>query len=98
MVNRIVWHSKKIQKAAVSTVSAEAMSLAGSVDIPSWARLYWGWLNNVGLKWKHADETLLQLPPAFAAIPPIEGEQSSVPLHHMKSKNCCIDCHLPIVP
>ena len=77
MVNPIVWHSKKIQKVVVSTLSAEAMSLAGAVDILSWVRLYWGWLNNVDLKWKQADETLLKLPPAFAAIPPIEGDQTT---------------------
>ena len=76
VVNPIVWHSKKIQKVAVSTLSAEAMSLAGAVDILSWVRLYWGWLNNINLNWKQADETLLKLPPAFAAIPPIEGDQT----------------------
>ena len=43
VVNPIVWHSKKIQKVAVSTLSAEAMALAGSVDVLSWIRLYWGW-------------------------------------------------------
>ena len=37
-VNPIVWHSKKIQKVVVSTLSAEAMSLAGAVDILSWVR------------------------------------------------------------
>ena len=31
VVNPIVWHSKKIQKVVVSTLSAEAMSLAGAV-------------------------------------------------------------------
>eukprot|EP00434_Breviolum_minutum_P029213 symbB.v1.2.025839.t2/scaffold2536.1/size76742/5 len=76
VVNPIVWHSKKIQKVAVSTLSAEAMALAGSVDVLSWIRLYWGWLMNTNLPWKLADETLFKLPPAFAAIPPTEGDQS----------------------
>ena len=71
-VNPLVWHSKKIQKVAVSTLSAEAMSLAGAVDMLSWVRLYWGWLRNVNIPWKKADQTLLQLPPAFAAIPPVD--------------------------
>ena len=103
IVNPIVWHSKKIQKVAVSTLSAEAMSLAGAVDILSWVRLYWGWLNKGDLKWKQADETLLQLPPAFAAIPPIEGDQSSATppdevqklLHKLPSSNSSLittDC------
>ena len=72
VVNPIIWHSKKIQKVAVSTLSAEAMALAGAVDILSWVRLFWGWLQNVNIPWKQADETLLKLPEAFAAIPPIE--------------------------
>ena len=76
-INPIIWHSKKIQKVAVSTLSAEAMSLAGAVDMLSWVRLYWGWLLNTNLPWKEGDETLLQLPPAFAAIPPIEGDDTS---------------------
>ena len=33
----------------VSTVSAEAMSFAGAVDMLSWVRLYWGWLMNVNI-------------------------------------------------
>ena len=73
-VNPIIWHSKKIQKVAVSTLSAEAMALAGSVDMLSWTRLYWGWLMNTKIPWKHADEALLRLPEAFAAIPPIDKE------------------------
>ena len=103
VVNPIVWHSKKIQKVAVSTLSAEAMSLAGAVDILSWVRLYWGWLNNIDLKWKQADETLLKLPPAFAAIPPLEGDQSNATppdevqrlLHKLPSSNSSLittDC------
>jgi len=78
-VNPLVWHSKKIQKVAVSTLSAEAMSLAGTVDMLSWVRLYWGWIMNVNLPWKKADQTLLQLPPAFAARPPIDPEAEVPP-------------------
>ena len=78
IVNPMVWHSKKIQKVAVSTLSAEAMSLAGAVDMLSWVRLYWGWIKNIELNWKQADETLLQLPPAFAAIPPKEDSNERV--------------------
>lgn len=44
VVNPIVWHSKKIQRVAVSTLSAEAMALAGAVDSLSWVRLVWAWL------------------------------------------------------
>jgi hypothetical protein len=38
-VNPIAWHSEKIQKVAVSTLSAEAMALSGAVDMLSWIRL-----------------------------------------------------------
>ena len=41
-VNPIVWHSKKIQKVAVSTLSAEAMALAGTTDMLSWVRVVLG--------------------------------------------------------
>ena len=68
-VNPIVWHSKKIQKVAVSTLSAEAMALAGTTDMLSWVRLYWAWLKNIHLDWRNADETLMTLPPAFSALP-----------------------------
>ena len=68
-VNPIVWHSKKIQKVAVSTLSAEAMALAGTTDMLSWVRLYWAWLKDIHLDWRNADETLMSLPPAFSALP-----------------------------
>lgn len=40
IINPIVWSSKTIQKVAVSTLSAEAMALAGAMDILAWRRLY----------------------------------------------------------
>ena len=85
VVNPIMWHSKKIQKVAVSTLSAEAMALAGAVDILSWVRLYWGWLMDTQLPWKHADKTLLQLPPAFAAIPLLQVMIQVITHHQIKS-------------
>ena len=78
-VSPIVWHSKKIQKVAVSTLSAEAMSLAGAVDVLSWIRLYWGWIRDVTMPWKQADQTLLKLPPAFAALTPEESDDAFTP-------------------
>ena len=38
----------------------------------SWIRLFWAWLRDGKCQWQLADETLLKLPPAFAAIPPEE--------------------------
>lgn len=77
-VNPILWHSKKIQKVAVSTLSAEAMALAGATDMLTWVRLYWAWLMDSSTPWRKADEILMKLPNAFAAIPP-ECEESSSP-------------------
>ena len=76
-ISPLVWHSKKIQRVAVSTLSAEAMALAGSVDILSWVRLYWAWINEITIQWKDTDKTLLRLPPAFSALPPQEDESDS---------------------
>ena len=67
-VNPIIWSSKKIQKVAVSTLSAEAMALAGTVDLLAWCRLYWGWLLDRSCQWRLGDKTLLKLPPAFSAL------------------------------
>ena len=79
VVNPMLWHSKKIQKVAASTLSAEAMALAGAVDMLSSVRLYWGWIINTKLPWKLADQTLLTLPPAFAAIPPMDDNTPVTP-------------------
>ena len=68
IVNPILWSSKKIQKVAVSTLSAEAMALASAVDILAWARLFWSWMLNINSAWKLGDQTLLKLPPAFHAL------------------------------
>lgn len=73
-INPLVWHSKKIQKVAVSTLSAESMALAGAVDMLSWVRLYWAWINDNGCNWRQADQLLLKLPQAFTALP-LDEEQ-----------------------
>ena len=67
-VNPILWASRKIQTVAVSTLSAEAMSLAGSVDALAWVRLFWAWMMYHRCEWKLGEETLSKLPPAFSAL------------------------------
>lgn len=79
-ISPMIWHSKKIQKVAVSTLSAEAMALAGAVDSLSWIRLYWAWLTDIRCEWQKADRTLLKLPAAYTALPqvdPVEEEESN---------------------
>ena len=51
--------------------------MAGAVDVLTWIRLFWAWLRDGKCQWQLADETLLKLPPAFAAIPP--GEDTPTP-------------------
>ena len=68
VVNPILWSSRKIQKVAVSTLSAEAMALASAVDVLAWARLFWAWLVDPKCRWQLGDQTLKQLPPAFTAL------------------------------
>ena len=76
-VNPIAWQSKKIQKVAVSTLSAEAMALAGAVDMLSWVQLFWAWICDHRCDWRNADTTLLRLPPAFSALNPDEDEHGA---------------------
>lgn len=80
-ISPIVWHSRKIQRVAVSTLSAEAMALAGAVDTLSWVRLYWAWLCNHKCNWRDPDVTLPQLPEAFTALPPVTEE---LPMPHTR--------------
>ena len=83
-ISPIVWHSRKIQRVAVSTLSAEAMALAGAVDTLSWVRLYWAWLCNHKCNWRDPDVTLPRLPEAFTALPPVTEE---LPLPHTRDIN-----------
>lgn len=64
LVNPIASHSKKIQKVAVGTLSAEGMALVGAEDMLSWIKLYWAWICDQRCNWRKAYETLLPLPAA----------------------------------
>ena len=68
-INPIAWQSKKIQRVAVSTLSAETMALAGTTDLLTWIRLYWAWINDKSTNWRDVDSALLKLPHAFSALP-----------------------------
>ena len=84
-ISPLLWRSKKIQKVAVSTLSAEAMALAGAVDVLSWVRLVWAWLIDTKCNWRQADKLLPTLPPAFSAIPPEPEEEDTSFPHHAQS-------------
>ena len=72
-INPILWHSKKIQRVAVSTLSAESMAAGCALDNLAWVRLFWGWLQNPKCDWRKGEEILLQLPPAYTAMKLEEG-------------------------
>ena len=84
-ISPLLWHSRKIQKVAVSTLSAEAMALAGAVDVLSWVRLVWAWLIDTKCNWRQADKLLPTLPPAFSAIPPEPEEEDTTFPHHAQT-------------
>ena len=67
-VNPIIWASLKIQNVAVSTLSAESMSLAGAIDTLEWVRLCWAWIVDSTCAWRLGDKTLTKLPPAFSIV------------------------------
>ena len=46
VISPIAWSSKKIARVVRSTLSAEVVSLCGSMDRMSWIRLFWEWLKN----------------------------------------------------
>ena len=89
-VNPILWSSRKTQKVAVSTLSAEAMAMAGAVDTLAWARLFWAWLLDHACQWQLGDPALLKLPPAFTAIKDEDNDEepnASLMHTHELSKN-----------
>ena len=60
----VAWASKKINRVVRSTLSAEVVSLCGSLDRMSWIRLFWEWLKNPGIDIAHPEEVLQRAPKA----------------------------------
>jgi len=65
-VSPLSWGCKKIQRVVTSTLSAETMSLATTLDQLSWIKLFWGWILDPKVKWrqptKHSNHYLKQSP------------------------------------
>ena len=61
----ITWGCRKIQKVVTSTLSAETMALATTLDQLSWLRLFWSWIHDPRVNWKKPEETLPKLEPAI---------------------------------
>ena len=65
-VSPISWGCKKIQRVVTSTLSAETMSLATTLDQLSWVKLFWGWLLDPKIQWRKPEEALRHLPDAIS--------------------------------
>ena len=69
----LTWGCRKIQKVVTSTLSAETMALASTLDQLSWLRLYWSWIHDPSVNWKQPETTLTQLAPAIT-VPTLQPE------------------------
>ena len=66
-ISPISWGCKKIQKVVTSTLSAETMSSASTLDQLSWLKLYWAWFQDPEVNWRNPNESLPKLPKAFSS-------------------------------
>ena len=64
VIASVAWSSRKIARLVRSTLSAEVVSLCGSVDRMSWLRLFWEWLKSSDIDLCQPDEVLKQAPRA----------------------------------
>ena len=64
VISPIAWSSKKIARVVRSTLSAEVVSLCGSMDRMSWIRLFWEWLKDPAINLASPEEVLARAPKA----------------------------------
>eukprot|EP00438_Fugacium_kawagutii_P005439 Skav226195 [mRNA] locus=scaffold2212:160140:165589:- [translate_table: standard] len=77
-ISPLTWGSKKIQRVVTSTLAAETMALASSVDQLSWLRIFWSWIHDPRTQWRKPDETLPKLPSAISVATPYEYPDLSI--------------------
>jgi hypothetical protein len=82
-ISPLAWGSKKIQKVATSTLSAETTSLASALDQLAWLRLFWSWIHNPKTQWKQPEKALTNLVPAVSV--PTFNETNDVAITDCKS-------------
>eukprot|EP00435_Cladocopium_sp_Y103_P028662 s3013_g7.t1 len=73
-ISPLTWGCRKIQKVVTSTLSAETMALASTLDQLSWLRLFWSWIHNPMVDWRKPEEALPKLDPAIT-VPTLVSEQ-----------------------
>eukprot|EP00435_Cladocopium_sp_Y103_P022606 s1610_g5.t1 len=64
-ISPLTWGCRKIQKVVTSTLSAETMALASTLDQLSWLRLFWSWIHDPRTDWRKPEESLPKLDPAI---------------------------------
>ena len=77
-ISPITWGSKKIQRVVTSTLAAETMALASTVDQLSWLRIFWSWLHDPRTQWRKPDEALTKIPSAISVASPTEHPDLTV--------------------
>jgi hypothetical protein len=82
-ISPITWGCRKIQKVVTSTLSAETMALASTLDHLSWLRLFWAWIHNSQTQWKKPEDMLPKLEPAISV--PTKPEESDLAVTDCKS-------------
>ena len=60
----VAWSSKKISRVVRSTLSAEVVSLCGSMDRMSWLRIFWEWMKDPSIDISHPEDILQRAPKA----------------------------------
>ena len=64
----VLWFSKKINRVVSSTLASETYALSGALDLLSWTRMHWAWINNPQINWRNPEQTLKDLPKAYAVV------------------------------
>ena len=67
-VSPLVWFSKKINRVVSSTLASETFALSGALDVLSWIRIHWAWINDPSIRWQEPEVTLPKLPHAYAVV------------------------------
>ena len=76
-ISPLTWGCRKIQKVVTSTLSAETMALASTLDQLAWLRLFWSWIHDPRVDWRRPEETLPKLEPAIT-VPTLIPEDVAI--------------------
>ena len=67
-VSPLLWFSKNINRVVSSTLASETCALSGALDLLSWTRMHWAWIQNAQIPWNSIEVTLKNLPLAYAVV------------------------------